>query len=171
MVNKKCRRCEKVFPISAFYVHSEMADGHLNICKDCVKNRIMLYRQENIDRIREYDRRRGRTEEHNQKNLECTYALKATNPEKYKERMEKRNSNYIQKHPDKYIAHMMVRNKLRDRKLDRKPCEVCGTTRKVEAHHDDYSKPLNVRWVCKKHHMEIHRAINDKRRAEKQLVR
>ena len=39
--------------------------------------------------------------------------------------------------------------------LVRKPCEVCGE-KLVEAHHDDYSKPLEVRWLCKKHHMEHH---------------
>ena len=34
-----------------------------------------------------------------------------------------------------------------------KPCEVCGDE-KVEKHHDDYSKPLQVRWLCKQHHRE-----------------
>jgi hypothetical protein len=33
------------------------------------------------------------------------------------------------------------------------PCEVCGTE-KVEAHHDDYAKPLEVRWLCKPHHWQ-----------------
>lgn len=41
------------------------------------------------------------------------------------------------------------------RALEKKPCEVCGGT-KVEAHHDDYDKPLEVRWLCKKHHSEVH---------------
>lgn len=44
------------------------------------------------------------------------------------------------------------------------PCEVCGENgfmrdgrRKVQAHHDDYNKPLEVRWLCQKHHHEWHR--------------
>jgi ribosome-binding protein aMBF1 (putative translation factor) len=37
------------------------------------------------------------------------------------------------------------------------PCEVCGTET-VEAHHDDYDKPLEVRWLCRRHHSEVHRA-------------
>lgn len=41
--------------------------------------------------------------------------------------------------------------------LVKKPCEVCGTTEKVEAHHDDYTKPLEVRWLCKTHHQEHHK--------------
>lgn len=40
--------------------------------------------------------------------------------------------------------------------LVRFPCEVCGVT-KVDAHHDDYGKPLDVRWLCRKHHNEHHR--------------
>ena len=41
--------------------------------------------------------------------------------------------------------------------LVRQPCEVCGAL-PVEAHHDDYSKPLDVRWLCPTHHREHHHA-------------
>jgi hypothetical protein len=43
-------------------------------------------------------------------------------------------------------------------RLVRQPCEVCGAA-KVDAHHDDYSKPLDVRWLCRLHHMAIHRKV------------
>ena len=38
----------------------------------------------------------------------------------------------------------------------KKPCEICGDL-KVHAHHEDYNKPFNVIWLCKKHHAELHR--------------
>ena len=41
--------------------------------------------------------------------------------------------------------------------LIRLPCEVCSTVIDVQAHHDDYNKPLDVRWLCRKHHREHHR--------------
>lgn len=41
--------------------------------------------------------------------------------------------------------------------LVRQPCEICGDTA-VQAHHDDYSKPLDVRWLCRSHHVGLHKA-------------
>jgi len=41
-------------------------------------------------------------------------------------------------------------------KLKPQPCEVCGGP--AEKHHDDYSKPGVVRWVCRTHHLAEHRA-------------
>ncbi len=40
--------------------------------------------------------------------------------------------------------------------LVRGPCEECGSE-PTQAHHDDYSKPLEVRWLCKPHHEEHHK--------------
>ena len=53
-------------------------------------------------------------------------------------------------------AHHLVEKAVLKGVLVRQPCEVCGTTENVEAHHDDYNKPLAVRWLCKKHHHEWH---------------
>jgi hypothetical protein len=39
-------------------------------------------------------------------------------------------------------------------KVKRRPCEVCGATDGIEAHHEDYSKPLDVNWLCPTHHKE-----------------
>lgn len=44
--------------------------------------------------------------------------------------------------------------------ITRKPCEVCGSSKKINAHHEDYSKPLEVIWLCSRHHGERHREIN-----------
>lgn len=37
-------------------------------------------------------------------------------------------------------------------KVAKLPCEVCGTADYVEGHHEDYTKPLHVRWLCRLHH-------------------
>lgn len=49
-----------------------------------------------------------------------------------------------------------VRTAVKYGKLEKQPCEVCGTTKNVDAHHDDYEKPLEVRWLCKSHHKLHH---------------
>lgn len=49
-----------------------------------------------------------------------------------------------------------VYNALKTGILVKQPCEICGAE-PAEAHHDDYNKPLEVRWLCKCHHVEWHK--------------
>lgn len=49
-------------------------------------------------------------------------------------------------------ARWAVSNALRDGRLVRGACESSGCAGKVEAHHEDYDKPLDVRWLCREHH-------------------
>lgn len=60
--------------------------------------------------------------------------------------------------PDTRMAHearWKVARAIEAGRLVRQPCEKCGNP-KSHGHHDDYSKPLQVRWLCKKHHDEHH---------------
>jgi hypothetical protein len=52
-------------------------------------------------------------------------------------------------------ARLAVTSAVKSGKMTRDPCERCGSL-KVEGHHPDYSKPLLVRWLCRKHHREVH---------------
>lgn len=131
MKMKKCFKCQKELPLSEFYKHKQMKDGYLGKCKTCTKNDVAKHRLENIDRIREYDRNRGNRQ----------------TPEYLVE--------YRERFPKKVKAQNMVGNAVRDKKLFKEPCEVCGCDN-VHAHHDDYAKPLNVRWLCPAHHQQWH---------------
>lgn len=53
-------------------------------------------------------------------------------------------------------VHLFTNSATRLGILIRQPCEICGEL-KVDAHHDDYTKPMDVRWLCRKHHNEHHR--------------
>ena len=132
-MSKTCFKCHNEKPLSEFYKHSQMKDGHVNKCKECNKLDVSEYRIKNIDSIRAYDRSRGNRH----------------SPEYIRE--------YNKKYPMKYKAKNMINNAIRDGKLFREPCEECGISNS-HGHHDDYSKPLNVRWLCAAHHQKWHAA-------------
>lgn len=52
-------------------------------------------------------------------------------------------------------AHYAVTRALQTGSLLRRPCEICGSS-PVDAHHPDYKHPLEVRWLCRKHHVAVH---------------
>lgn len=66
-----------------------------------------------------------------------------------------KNKAWKEANREKYLAHKAVENALRKGTLVRQPCE-CGCDRKAQAHHEDYSKPLEVRWLCGKAHKARH---------------
>ena len=133
---KPCIRCGESKPISEFYVHKMMADGHLNKCKSCCRSDATANRVRHLSRYRQYDRERFST---------------------LRRRMsvEKQRISYRTKYPEKRAAHVATGNAIRSGKLIKGPCEVCGSL-VVDAHHDDYSKPLEVRWLCRVHHLIHH---------------
>jgi ribosomal protein S27AE len=60
----------------------------------------------------------------------------------------------------KVLARATVNNAIAQGALVRLPCEVCGKTQTVHGHHDDYNKPLEVRWLCREHHFEAHTSMS-----------
>jgi hypothetical protein len=69
------------------------------------------------------------------------------------------NKLWEQKNPEKAAAHKTVEVAVRLGKLVRQPCEVCHSTTRIHAHHDDYSKPLDVMWLCPLHHKQRHKEL------------
>lgn len=65
-------------------------------------------------------------------------------------------------HPDrqtqKLEARALVTQAIANGLLTRQPCEECANP-KADAHHDDYSKPLKVRWLCRRDHQKWHKAF------------
>lgn len=61
-------------------------------------------------------------------------------------------------------AHRITNVAIQNGFLKRKPCEICGSEKYNRAHHDNYKKPLKVRWFCEKHHRELHKKLLEKNR-------
>jgi len=72
------------------------------------------------------------------------------NKEDYATKQRNRQKNSI-KAKAANAANYAIRTGL----LTRQPCEKCGAA-EVEAHHEDYAKPLDVRWLCRTHHRQHH---------------
>jgi len=59
------------------------------------------------------------------------------------------------RYPERVRARQLVNEALRKGRMLRLPCEVCSEMEDVQSHHEDYSKPYEVRFLCPKHHKEV----------------
>lgn len=78
------------------------------------------------------------------------------NPEKVQE--SQRRYYLKRKLKETQRVRMITGNAIKSGELIRQPCQYCNDL-KVEAHHNDYSKPLEVQWLCPKHHKAWHRVF------------
>lgn len=70
-----------------------------------------------------------------------------------------KNKKWKAANPDKHAAHKAVETAVRRGLLTKQPCERCGSTELVHAHHDDYLDHMSVMWLCPIHHRERHREL------------
>lgn len=80
------------------------------------------------------------------------------NDPEFKERARQMRAKMAALYPEKVAARRALRTALDSGVMIRNPCVVCGE-RKSHGHHEDYSRPLDVVWLCTKHHAERHREI------------
>lgn len=152
---KPCKKCGETKPLTEFYINAQLRDGHVNTCKTCwtAKGREYHAKPENKERKRV--RQREYRSKPEKKTMELTAEkLWRTNPVNRAKLTEKQRE-YRQRHADKYRAHRLVGYAVKTGRLAKKPCCVCGD--EAEAHHDDYSQPLAVQWLCRYHHVQAHR--------------
>ena len=147
---KTCFKCVQNKPLDEFYKHPRMADGHLGKCKECAKRDVRENRIKNYEYYLAFDKNRAMLPHR----VGSRKAYSKT--KRGREVGRKTSKSYAERNPLKISATTAVNNALRDGRLQKHPCEVCGEE-KSQAHHDDYSKPLGVRWLCTKHHREWHK--------------
>ncbi len=76
---------------------------------------------------------------------------------KSKEERKAQRLRYIKRHPEKHKARQAVLNAVNRGKLIRvDSCNRCGSQEAIEAHHADYSKPLQIEWLCYACHCTEH---------------
>lgn len=82
-------------------------------------------------------------------------AARYQNTDKGRERIRQSNASYRQQFPDRLKANKAANHAINNGTLTRQPCEICGNP-KSEFHHDDYSKPLEWRHLCRRCHKRLH---------------
>lgn len=118
----------------------------------------------NLKQFKDKEERNEWYRQYREKNRE---KLRAYN-RKYNSEWRKKNGYAAEmrsrlKYPEKEKARREMQSALRKGIIKREPCEVCDNPRS-QGHHEDYTKPLQVRWLCAIHH----RQADDKLRQEKQ---
>ena len=155
---KTCFKCLRSLDIDQFYRHPRMKDGHLGKCKECAKLDVAKNRIDKLDQYKKYDYERTRTDSRREANRKASNKRRRIHSSKISEA----TSRYRADHPERYRAHAMVNQAVRSGKIEKMPCQICGNA-KVHAHHQDYSKPLDVAWLCSVHHAEIHSLQDNKK--------
>jgi ribosomal protein S27AE len=132
MKRKVCSQCKKEKEIIQFNKRHLSKDGLNAHCISC---------------HRKYDRKRYELNKEKRKKLVRLYN------KKNKEKISLRRK---EKYKQKDWAREKVRRALKNKLLTKKSCKKCGEW-EVQAHHKDYSKPLDVVWLCRKCHGMEHR--------------
>lgn len=152
METKKCTVCHEIRPIFEFTRDKMKTDGRRSNCKICAAILRRKSYLENIESRREYSRTRyaedkegalARYRKYRKSEKGRAYAYAAT---------KKARSKF----PEHHLAREAVKYEIKMGRMRREPCVVCGVEQ-TEAHHEDYSKRLEVIWLCSYHHREHHR--------------
>lgn len=137
MTGKICFKCNTYKDLTEFYNHKQMVDGKLNKCKECTKKDVATNYSKNRTYYSRYDQQRYQTKERRARQLQYQINRRRNNPLKYK-------------------AWTKLNHAVRDGHIIKPDiCSKCGSDRNIEGHHDDYSKPLEVKWLCFKCHREL----------------
>ena len=138
IVHWYCARCKSWQPETNFYKNKQTFNGLCCYCKPCHIRLANETHNPDLHRIQHRDSmRRSRQKD----------------PQKFRDRNRK-NRKPIPKEKDQ--AHVLVRQALKSGILTKpEGCSRCKKIGKVHAHHSDYTKPLNVEWLCPTCHGEV----------------
>lgn len=139
----KCKICGATEETAEFYPKKN------SYCKKHWKQYVKEGRSKNIEYYREYDRSRANMP-HRVEAIEIYQKTIA-----FAESHQKACKKYKELNPQRRSAQLELGNAVRSGKINPLPCFSCGCE-KTEAHHPDYSRPLDVVWLCPVHHKQAH---------------
>jgi hypothetical protein len=166
---KACAYCGEIKPLDMFHKHKQTSDGLRTHCKQCRSQELKRYHAKLKEDAEKYEAWKKRMALQHQaiKNDPVRLDKQRTKCREYRRKHQalhgkkpfEYNAHSALKwqaaNKEKMQAHKAVRMAIRGGLLTKQPCEMCGCDA-VHAHHDDYSRPLDVRWLCPTHHGEVH---------------
>lgn len=160
---KTCFKCKETKPLDMFYEFPGLDRGRLNKCKECTKKDVRENRKKKLEYYREYDRKRS--DRPDRVLARAQYQERMKNDENFALKTRERIVLWKNNNKIKRAAHVLIGNKIRDGSIvNPHKCEKCGSTGSIDAHHENYYKPLDVVWLCKDCHGARHREINKMKR-------
>ena len=87
---------------------------------------------------------------------DCSTAVRASRKEPSKpKRHYERKKRSMARNPEQAAARVLFESALKNGRIKRYPCVICNDS-KTDGHHWDYSRPLDVYWLCRRHHVAVH---------------
>lgn len=127
-------------------------------CKECHKRKVRENRKERAEQYQQYEKMRYKRDPHRAE-MNKAYNKTPEGKASHAAAVKKRNAL----HPEKRAANVIVGNAVRDGRLFKPAecsrCELVPRRRDLHAHHHNYSKPLDVEWICTKCHGVEHHGI------------
>lgn len=166
---KKCITCKLPKELSDFQKRKGAKDGHRNACKACRYVYTVKYKSEHKESIAQYQKEyrieniesiSDNKKEYYMRNQEYFRGLAREHHKKYKQTEMGKNSykRHRIKWPNVYRSRQKVSNAIGSGKITRPlTCSECPSSTRIQGHHDDYGKPLDVRWLCQECHSAWHR--------------
>jgi hypothetical protein len=144
--NKQCAGCGVPKPLTAFYRQAAGTFGTSPQCKEC---RLTYFRA---------------TQDDYRKRKSARRKVSSASPAEAA-RVRRAAANYAAKYPEKAKAKRLIRDAIvRGEIAVPQFCSQCGSSgvrprhgaRAIQGHHDDYTRPLDVRWLCHSCHADVH---------------
>ena len=135
---KTCNTCQQEKPLEDFPPSKQNKDGRITKCRVCTRKSANERRKKNLLKRRIQN---------------LNWSKKPSS----KLTLKKSKTRWRINNKHKIEAHRIVWKMLQSGRLFRLPCCMCGEEKNTVAHHDDYEKPLEVKWLCHLCHIKIHR--------------
>lgn len=169
---KICSKCAEEKEYSEYHIAKCCKDGYRPECKTCrkkieneygsredVRKRKKAYSKVRRDKAREIFTNSDEYKQHKIEKAKKSKALRLA-------RQIRGSKKHSLKNPEKYHARKTLMNRVYSGKVLRPDkCSQCGSGKKIEAHHEDYDKPLDVEWLCRECHLKLHKNKKNKESA------